>query len=55
MRVLLEGFIPEDLLEKVLAKEKEEIIKAYYAATLQFDNSAYIIYPKTAEQYYEER
>ena len=34
--------------------EKQQMIESYYAGTVQFDNAAPIVNPKTPEQYYNE-
>ena len=39
----------------LLVTEKKQIIDSYYAGTSQFDNSAPIIYPKTPNDYYNEK
>ncbi len=41
-------------LDEALEMEKEQIIKAYYKGTEQFDVSAEIVRPKTPQQYYSE-
>ena len=38
----------------LIEEEKKQIIDSYYAGTAQFDNSAQIVNPKTAEDYYTE-
>lgn len=40
---------------KLLEIERQQIVDAYYAGTEQFDNAAYIVRPKTPEDYYSEK
>ena len=42
------------LMEQAKEMEKQQIIDAYLAGTLQFDNAASIVYPKTPEHYFNE-
>jgi hypothetical protein len=42
------------IFEQAKEMEKEQIIDAYLAGTLQFDNAASIVYPKTPEHYFNE-
>lgn len=44
----------ETIIKQAKVMEEQQIIDAYYAGTAQFDNAAYIVYPKTPEEYYTE-
>lgn len=43
-----------EILKEFLPEEKKQIIDAYLAGTIQFDNAAPIVRPKTPDTYYSE-
>ena len=44
----------DKMLELALELEKQKLKEAYFAGTMQFDNAAPIVRPKTFEEYYSE-
>ena len=43
-----------EFLKQAKEMEKKQIVDAYLAGTIQFDNAAPIVRPKTADTYYDE-